>query len=91
MKPPIVICISGKAGAGKDTVATMAKDMLVDRGERTLVVHYADLLKFICRTFFGWNGAKDAEGRTLLQTVGTDIIRFQKPDYWVDFSIPYTR
>lgn len=35
--------------------------------------------------YFGWNGEKDKKGRDLLQKVGTDIIRTQKPTYWVDF------
>ena len=50
-----------------------------------LVAHFADLLKYICKTFFGWDGRKDKNGRELLQWIGTDVIRTQKPDFWVDF------
>ena len=35
----------------------------------------------------GWDGKKDEKGRTLLQYVGTDKIRAQSPDYWVDFIV----
>ena len=56
-------------------------------GYSTLIVHYADLLKYMCKTFFGWNGEKDEFGRSLLQRVGTDCIRNVEPDYWVDFVI----
>lgn len=80
-----VICFSGKAGSGKDTSAGMFKQILQDNGSKVLLIHYADLLKFICRAFFGWNGEKDASGRTLLQHVGTDVVRKETPDYWVDF------
>lgn len=79
------ICLSAKAQGGKDTSAEIIKDELERRGYKALVTHYADLLKFICINFFGWNGEKDEPGRTLLQKVGTDVIRAQDPDYWVDF------
>lgn len=79
-----ILC-SGKARHGKDTSAEIIKENLEARGYSVLITHYADLLKFICKNFFGWNGEKDEAGRTLLQQVGTDSIRSQDPDYWVDF------
>ena len=79
------ILLSGKARHGKDTSAEIVKENLEDRGYKVLITHYADLLKFICKNFFGWNGEKDEAGRTLLQQVGTNCIREQNPDYWVDF------
>lgn len=82
-----VVAISGKARHGKDTVAEMLFEHLSDQGYRVLITHYADLLKFICRNYFGWDGAKDEAGRHILQFVGTDVVRKQKPDYWVDFVI----
>ena len=80
-----VICISAKAQHGKDTVANFMKECLEAKGKRVLVTHYADLLKYICKTFFGWDGQKDEKGRTLLQQVGTEGIRSQDPNYWVAF------
>lgn len=80
-----VITISGKAQHGKDTTAAFLRADLERHGNRVLVAHYGDLLKFICRSFFNWNGEKDKYGRQLLQYVGTDVIRAQKPNYWVDF------
>lgn len=80
-----IICISGKARSGKDTVGGMVKTILEDRGHTVLVAHYADLVKYICRQFFDWNGVKDYEGRALLQYVGTDVVRRQDNNYWVDF------
>lgn len=80
-----VVCISGKAQHGKDTTAGMMKTALESMGHTVLIAHYGDLVKYVCRTFFGWNGEKDAYGRSLLQKVGTDIVREQRPNYWVDF------
>lgn len=79
------ICISGKAQSGKDTSAGFLKKELEMRGYKVLIAHYADLLKYICKTYFGWNGEKDVAGRQLLQRVGTDVVRKQCPDFWVDF------
>jgi hypothetical protein len=80
-----LILISGKAGHGKDTLARYMKEILVSKNKNVLVTHYGDLLKYICKQLFGWDGNKDEKGRTLLQYVGTDVIRKQKPDYWVQF------
>lgn len=79
------ICISGKAQNGKDTTAAFLTAKLQADGYKVLVAHQADLLKYICKTFFGWNGKKDEYGRTLLQRVGTDVIRKVNPDFWVNF------
>lgn len=79
------ICISGHAQNGKDTSAKMLESELASRGKSVLLVHYADLLKFICKSYFKWNGEKDEVGRTLLQKVGTDHVRKKNPNYWVDF------
>jgi len=80
-----IIAISGKAGAGKDTTATFIKDYANGIGRKVLITHYADLLKYICRTLLGWDGVKDQRGRELLQVVGTDVVRKQDPDFWVRF------
>ncbi|MBP5462726.1 MAG: hypothetical protein J6Y20_11490 [Lachnospiraceae bacterium] len=80
-----IITISGHAQNGKDTAAAIIKNKLAYRGCNVLITHYADLLKYICYTFFGWDGKKDEWGRTLLQYVGTDVIREIDPNYWVDF------
>jgi len=82
-----VILISGHARNGKDTVAGMIEDSIKERGGRVLITHYADLLKYICKAFFGWDGKKDENGRHLLQYVGTDVIRKQNPDFWLDFVV----
>ena len=84
-KKPTVILLSGKSGSGKDFVANIMKEKLEQKGNKVLVTHYADLLKYILKTFFDWDGQKDEHGRYLLQYVGTDVIRRQNPNYWVDF------
>lgn len=82
-----IICISGKAQHGKTTTANLMKKYLEDRDENVLVASYAGLVKYVCKTFFGWDGKKDDAGRALLQYVGTDIVRKRNPDYWVTFLV----
>lgn len=87
-----VICISGQARAGKDTTAAMMKKVLEEtQHQRVLIIHYADLLKFMCKSLFSWDGQKDEAGRHILQYVGTDVIRKQEPDFWVAFIIKVLR
>lgn len=80
-----IICISGKAGHGKDKLASVMRRALEADGYSVLITHYADLLKFVCRQYFDWDGEKDEYGRCLLQYVGTDKIREVNPDFWVAF------
>ena len=82
-----VILISAKAQHGKDTSALILKEIYEAENKRVLITHYADLLKYICKTFFNWNGEKDDYGRTLLQQVGTNTVCAKQPDFWVDFII----
>ena len=82
-----VICIGGKARHGKDTSAEMMRKSMEADGYSVLIAHYGDLVKYVSSQFFGWNGEKDIAGRTLLQKVGMDIIRKQRPNYWVEFII----
>ena len=80
-----VCCISAKARHGKDTAAELIKEHLEYRGQRVLITHFADLLKFICTKYFGWDGQKDERGRTLLQYIGTDVVGKRNPAYWAEF------
>ena len=82
-----VCCISAKARHGKDTAAAMIAEYLESKGKRVLITHYADLLKFICKNYFGWDGEKDEKGRTLLQYVGTDVVGKQTPEFWAEFIV----
>lgn len=76
------IIISGKAGNGKDMTAQFMKEALEKHGKRVLIIHYGDAVKWVLRDYFNWNGKKDEVGRTLLQRVGTDIVRAKHPNFW---------
>jgi hypothetical protein len=77
-----IIGISGKAQNGKDESARILKTNLEHNGKKILLIHYADYLKYIAKTYYGWNEVKDEKGRTLLQNIG-EIARKKDVDYWV--------
>lgn len=78
-----IITISGAAGSGKDTFANYLENYLETQGKNVLIVHFADSLKFVAKTFHNWNGEKDEQGRALLQHLGTEIYRENNKYYWV--------
>lgn len=84
-----VFLISGKAQHGKDTLAGMLKEELDKINKKCLIVHYADLLKYLAKQYFDWDGKKDEKGRLILQQFGTDVVRKRDPDFWVDFAIRF--
>ena len=77
-----IIMISGKSMSGKDEVAKMLQAKL--EKERTLIIHFADLVKYYATQYFNWNGTKDTDGRNLLQMIGTTIMRSRYPTYWAE-------
>lgn len=79
-----LVLISGKAGSGKDTLARLAKKELDNRDYKTEIFHFADLVKWFGRLYFGYKGEKDKADRKILQTLGTDIMRSYDPDYWAE-------
>ena len=79
-----VICISGKSGSGKDTLANAMKTVLDSHNVSSTIIHYADPVKLFAITCYNWNGVKDETGRSILQHLGTDVIRNVDENYWVD-------
>ena len=79
-----IITISAKARHGKDLTAQIMKEKLEDAGKKVFIVHYGDYVKYVCKEYFGWNGNKDETGRTILQRIGTDIVRAKNPNFWVE-------
>lgn len=82
-----VLLLCGKAESGKDTVAGIVKQVYEEKGKKVLIIHYADLLKFICKQYLGWDGKKDEAGRKMLQYVGTEVFRNIDKNFWVSFVV----
>lgn len=86
-KKPKIILVSGKARAGKDTLATFFKEIAGYNNEKVWIINYADLVKYICSKYYDWNGVKDDYGRSLLQKIGTDVGRANNENVWVNCVI----
>ena len=80
-----IFLISGQAQHGKDSTANFLKQKL---SGKTLILHNADYLKYIAKQYMDWNGEKNELGRTLLQTLGTERVRWElkRPLYWIEKS-----
>ncbi len=76
--PPLRIAFGGRMQVGKTTAALH----LVER-HGFVRFALADPIKDIAGRDFGWDGAKDARGRQLLQEVG-DVGRNYDPEIWLD-------
>lgn len=81
------ILISGKAGSGKDTIAQFMKEELEKHGKKVLIIKYGDAVKWVLRDYFNWDGKKDIVGRTLLQYIGTDVVRAVHPNFWTGIVV----
>lgn len=81
---PMIIGVSGKKRAGKNTTFTLSR-LLIDEDETGVIqkVGFADALKEVARADYGWNGLKDAVGRKLLQDLGLSK-RDEDENYWVN-------
>lgn len=85
-----IILIGNKAQHGKDTFANMLQEELLRRGAICGIIHFADLLKFICKEYYSWDGEKNQEGRTLLQEVGNKMRELDE-HFWTDFIARFIR
>lgn len=77
-----VIILSGKSGSGKDAVASLFKNKLLQQQKRVLTIHFADLVKYYAALYYNWDGEKNETGRSLLQKIGTTMMRTYEADYW---------
>lgn len=82
-----VVLISGKAGHGKDTFASFFKERAEQDGKKVLIIKYGDILKYVLKQYYNWDGNKDEAGRKLLQSVGSNVFRVNNPDTWVNCVI----
>lgn len=83
------LILSGKSGSGKDVFANFLKQELELQGQKVIIIHYADPVKWFCKEYYNWNGVKDEAGRTLLQTLGTDKVRSSHPNYWAGLVVGF--
>nr|MBP3259364.1 hypothetical protein [Bacilli bacterium] len=66
-----IYILSGKSGSGKDTVASMIKNMI---NKKVISLAYASYLKMYAKEVLGWDG-NDPKPRDFLQQLGVELIK----------------
>lgn len=80
-----VIMIGGKARSGKDTIADFMIDELEKLGKKPCKIQIGQYIKYYATRYFGWDGQEETKPRTLLQELGTEVIRKKiDPDFHID-------
>lgn len=81
-----VYLIGGKARNGKDTLAGFMKTCLEQEGKTPCIMHLGNYIKHYAKDYFGWDGTDDTKPRSLLQKLGTEIIRgkMNKPFFFIN-------
>lgn len=74
-KEPKIFVISGKANAGKDTTAELINNYVKIKGLKVINTQFSSYIKMYAKQISGWNGQENSKPRSLLQELGTDIIR----------------
>ncbi len=67
--------VSGKARHGKDTFSGYLKEAYEKDGKKVIITQMSKYIKYYAREMTGWNLTEEDKPRSLLQTLGTDIIR----------------
>lgn|SRR5574344_969860 len=71
-KNPKIYVISGKAGTGKDKIATL---ITKNSNLKSITISYAFYLKEYAKRVLGWDGAEETKPREFLQQVGVELIK----------------
>lgn len=70
-----IYILSGKARSGKDTTADIIKKHYEEKNKKVIILSYGYYIKHYAKKISNWDGSDEAKPRTLLQNLGTDIIR----------------
>ena len=80
----VILFAASETGAqsGKDTGANFFEKYMASQGKKVTITHHADLLKQMVKMYYKTDDDK-FKIRGLYQELGTDIIRKDRPEYWV--------
>lgn len=68
-----IFIVAGKARHGKDTVASMIRDIYSDK--KCINLSYGSYIKDYAMKISDWDGLEETKPRELLQHLGTEVIR----------------
>lgn len=79
-KTPKIIILSGKARSGKDTTMSIMKNIYENNGKKVINLAYGKYIKEYAKNISDWDGLDETKPRTLLNMLGTEIIRKKLDD-----------
>ena len=74
-RKPKIFIVSGKANSGKDTTCELINNYVKLKGLNSVNLQFSSYIKMYAKTISGWDGKEDTKPRSLLQELGTEIIR----------------
>ena len=74
-KNPKIYVLSGKAGNGKNKVASYIGSIYEKSAKKTINLSYASYLKEYAKNILGWDGNEETKPREFLQQVGVELIK----------------
>ena len=70
-----IIMLAGKARAGKDTTASFIKEYWEKNNLKVINFQFSFYIKYYAKLISSWDGSEETKPRTLLQELGTEVIR----------------
>ena len=77
-----IFIASGKANSGKDTTCELINNYIKLKGLKSVNLQFSSYIKMYAKTIAGWDGNEDTKPRSLLQELGTDVIRKYIDEYF---------
>ncbi|MDD3453530.1 MAG: hypothetical protein PHN42_04615 [Bacilli bacterium] len=75
LRNPKIFVIYGKARSGKNTVSDIIREFYNQKNLKTLNISYSEAVKNYAMKLTSWDGNEKTKPRSLLQMLGTDIVR----------------
>ena len=74
-RKPIIFIVSGKANTGKDTTCDFIRANMLLKNIKSIKLQFSSYIKMYAKELSSWDGSEKTKPRTLLQELGTDVIR----------------
>jgi hypothetical protein len=74
-KNPKIYVLSGKAGNGKNKVASYIGSIYDNDNKKTINLSYASYLKEYAKNILDWDGNEETKPREFLQQIGVELIK----------------
>jgi len=74
-KNPNIFIICGKARHGKDTIGNIIKKIYDEKEKSYINIQYSSYIKEYAKKITDWDGSEETKPRSLLQELGTSVIR----------------